>query len=133
VTRPSEIVPRIDDVLFTDGRPLGAFRALRDAVSLPAALDAADPLTAELLGRLAVEDTDAEPDDVVILLLREAATRAMTELELEMRRSDDPLSYNESISWLKHQIVAMRPDDPPGREAEEQLLRWLQQRVEERG
>jgi len=133
VTRPAEILPRIDDVLFTDGRPLGAFRALRDAVSLPAALEAADPLTAELLGRLAVEDTEAEPDDVVILLLREAATRAMTELESEMRRADDPLSYNESISWLKHQIVAMRPDDPPGREAEEQLLRWLRQRVEERG
>jgi DNA primase len=133
VTRPTEILPRIDDVLFSDGRPLGAFRALRDATSLPAALEAADPLTAELLGRLAVEDTEAEPDDVVILLLREAATRAMTELESEMRRADDPLSYNESISWLKHQIVAMRPDDPPGREAEEQLLRWLRQRVEERG
>jgi DNA primase len=133
VTRPSEILPRIDEVLFSDGRPLGAFRALRDADSLPAALDAADPLTAELLGRLAVEDTEAEPDDVVILLLRDAATRAMTELESLMRRADDPLSYSDSISWLKHQIVAMRPDDPPGREAEEQLLRWLRQRVEERG
>ena len=55
------------------------FEALSAATTLHDAIEAADPQAADLLQRLAVEDTDAEADDVMIRLVERAGQRAVRE------------------------------------------------------
>ena len=132
IAAPDEVLPLLDEVLFDEHELREAYRSLRDAGGdVHAAVEVADPATADLLARLAVEETDAEVDDVRRLLLSRKAEVVKAELEAEMRQADDVLAYAQSIGWLKHRIEAVQPDAPPDRAAEDELLAWLRHRAEE--
>ncbi len=132
VQQPTDMLGLLDDVLFDDDHHLSAFRVLRDAGGdVHAALDAADPGAAELLQRLAVEETDADPTDVRRMLLREKALRASRSLEVASRHAEDFAAYSSVIGWLKLQIEKVQPDAPPDPAAEDELLAWLTRRAED--
>lgn len=132
VTRPDEMLPLLHEVLFDDERHRAVLRALVAAGGdLHAATDTADPIVAEQLARLAVEDTDAEPGDVRRLLLRERALAALAGLERQSRSVTDIEPYARTMGWLKTRIEAVSPDAPSSDPLEDELLDWLTQRVED--
>jgi hypothetical protein len=113
-----------------------AFAALSEATTLHAAIEAADPPTADLLQRLAVEDQQSDPDEVVIRLIERAAQRAVLELRAEQNRvePDQQPGVAASIAWLKLTVESLRPENPKVRdavmEAERALVGWLMSRDE---
>ncbi|MDQ6696310.1 MAG: DNA primase [Actinomycetota bacterium] len=132
VQQPATMLELLDDVLFDDDHHLSAFRLLREAQGdVHRALDVADPGAAELLQRLAVEETDADPTDVRRVLLREKAVWASHALEIASREADDFAAYSSAIGWLKLQIEKVQPDAPPDPVAEDELLAWLVTRAED--
>ncbi|MEJ7584729.1 MAG: toprim domain-containing protein [Acidimicrobiales bacterium] len=132
VQQPADMLGLLSEVLFDDDRHLAAFRVLRDAGGdVHRALESADPGAGELLQRLAVEDTDADPTDVRRMLLRDKAVRASRELEVASRHAEDFAGYSNVIGWLKLQIEKVQPDAPSDRAAEDELLAWLGQRAED--
>jgi hypothetical protein len=132
VSRPDEMLPLLHEALFTDERHLGVLRALNEAGGdLHRATAEADPIVADRLTRLAVQESDAEPGEVRRLLLSEAATRVANDLEREARTAEDTAAYSVAHTWLRNQIEALTPDAPPDRQAEDELLDWLTHRVEE--
>ncbi|MGQ0522020.1 MAG: DNA primase [Actinomycetota bacterium] len=127
VHRKDEVVPRLHAVLFGDERALAAFSALAAAPTVHEAIAVADPEAADLLQRLAVEETSAEPDDVVARLVDRAAHRALAELEAEARAApDDALAVAETVAWLQLTLA-----DLPDPEASGRLVAWLVQWGEE--
>ena len=130
IQRRDEMLPLLADVLFVDDRNLAAYRALAEATSVHDAVERADPETAALLQRLAVEETDAEPADVAALLSRQAALRALDELRNEQVVSDDPLAYSPIIGWLGNRINELG-ESATSLGAIEQLVPWLTDRFEE--
>jgi DNA primase len=127
VHHPERLSDRLHEALFVDPVMLAAYRALAGATSLHAAIDAADPAAAALLQRLAVEEADADADDVLARLLDEAGQRALADLEASARQADDPTAYGPLIGWLKPAIEELR--DPETRaDATDRLLRWLTDR-----
>jgi DNA primase len=134
VTHPDEMegwLEWLSEELFLDELALAAYRALLGAPSLREAIDRADPAAADLLQQLAVDDTEAEPYDVVFRLIQEAARRAMRTLRDDARR--DPARADAiaaETTWLGQHLNQM--DDPDGAvEAAEQLVAWLTSRPEE--
>jgi DNA primase len=127
---PEAVADHLHAVLFTDPVELDAFRALAASATLHEAITNADPEAAELLQRLAVEETDAEADDVVALLVGEASGRALREIEAEARASDDQLSASELITWLKLRMEELRASESR-RIAMDQLVPFLADRAEE--
>jgi len=133
IARPGEVLPLLHEVLFHDDRQRAALRALVDADGdLHRAVAEADPLVGELLARLAVEESDAEPSDVRRLLLRDRTMRALRELEVESRQAPDLAAYSQIIGWLKLRLEAIDADAPADPDGEGELLAWLARRVEER-
>lgn len=130
LARPDDIADQLCDVLFGDAVTLDAYRALVAAPTFLAAVDAAEPATAELLSRLVVEDSEAEPGDVVELLIQGAASRELRALEAAARTAADPLDYAPDITWVKLRLEELR-ERGSGEEAAEQLLAWLTQPNEE--
>ena len=130
VHRPEEVADRLEEVLFADELTLAAFRALVSSATLHEAIERADPGAADLLQRLAVEDTDADPDDVVARLADRAAQRALRSLEAEARSSEDGgLVLAPTMAWVKLTVEAMR--EPQGRrDAAGLLVAWLVERYE---
>ena len=63
--------------LFTDDLNYAVYQALVSTPTLRDAVESADPAAADLLQRLAVEDTEADPADVVARLVEEAARREL--------------------------------------------------------
>lgn len=132
VTQPAEMLPLLHEILFDDERHRAVLSALIVAGGdIHRATETADPMVAEHLARLAVEDTDADPRDVRRLLLRDHSLAVLAELEREARTAVDIEPYARSISWLKTRIEAVNPDAPPSDLLEDELLDWLAQRVEE--
>jgi DNA primase len=131
VWRRDEIAPLLHEVLFPTPEAAAAFRALASSPSVRDAIDAADDEgVAELLQRLAVEETDAEPRAVLERLVDGAANRTLSSLKNEARVVDDPFEIGESIAWLSLRIMELREPDT-NEEALEQLLGWLTGRPEE--
>ena len=93
------------------------------------AIEQADPTTADLLQRLAVDDTEAEPHDVVFRLVKEAGRRAMQSLDERARVDPESVDLAE-INWLYQRIDEMN-DEESIVDAAEQLLAWLAGRPEE--
>lgn len=119
-------------VLFIDERNRSAYAALAAASGdLHRASEEADPLVAEHLARLAVEDTDAEIGDVRRLLLRDRGLEVLRNLERDSRSAADIGPYVVAIGWLHGHIEAVGPNAPSGNPAEDELLDWLVQRVED--
>jgi hypothetical protein len=132
VHQPDVMLDLLGPALFDDDVRLAAFRALGAAGGdVHQAIVQADPAAADLLQRLAVEDSEADPTDVRRRLLAEKATRIIHELEASARRADDPTAYGSVMGWLKLQIEKVQPDAPADRASEDDLLAWLTQQVEE--
>ncbi len=133
VWRRDEVGPRLDESLFRDPVALTAFHALTSTPTVADAVAAAgadDPVAGDFLQRLAVEETDADVDDVVTRLVDEAATAAMASLKAEARVAEDPFTVGEAIAWLNLRIMELR--EPETNEvARGQLLGWLTGRPEE--
>ena len=131
VHRPADVADRLELVLFAHPLARACFEALSSAHTLHEAVEAADPQAADLLQRLAVQDTDAEVDDVVIRLAERAGQRALAALQVEMRQAD-PADFAPTVGWLKHTLLALRADDPEAQtgavESERVLVGWLQTR-----
>jgi DNA primase len=132
VHHPELVAHLLDEVLFTDAIELGAYRALASAATFHEAIEAADPESAELLQRLAVEEVDVEADDVLSLLVGEAAQRALREVDAEARVSSDPLAAAETVAWLKLRLEESREAATRG-PALEQLVAFLVGRRREEG
>jgi hypothetical protein len=128
---------RLEPPLFSHALARNALLALRAAGNVHEAIDAADPQAADLLQRVAVEETDADPDDVAIRLVERAVQKALRDLQAEMRQvpPDQQAAYAPTIAWLKLGLERMRADDVTHRdtaiEAEERLVVWLVGRHEE--
>jgi hypothetical protein len=131
VHRPDLMAERLHDILFNDDASLAAYRALLESDTLHDAIDSSDPEAAELLQRLAVEEDDpeADPDDVVARLARQAGTRAVVELQSAARDADDPAQYAPAVGWLKLTIEELG-DTRSAVDATDRLVRWLVDRLE---
>jgi hypothetical protein len=119
-------------VLFADEVNLAGFEALYAASTLDEAIERARPEAAALLQRLAVEDAEADPDDVIRLLVANAAQRRLSILQAEARASADATEYAPTIAWLKVTTEQLW-DDATSVGASEQLVAWLVQFGEEVG
>ncbi|HET9078542.1 MAG TPA: DNA primase [Acidimicrobiales bacterium] len=131
VHRRQAVTGRLTPRLFTHPLARKAFTALVEAPGVHEAVEAADPQTADLLQRVAVEESGADPDDVVIRMVERAVQAELRELQAEMRQADpaDQAAYAPTIAWLKLGLERMRLDDITQRaaavEAEELLVEWL--------
>jgi DNA primase len=118
--------PRATEALFVDDRNLAAFRALASTANAQDAIAAADPGAAELLLRLAVEETESEPEEVVARLVREATLRAVAKLTRGARDAEVGLVTREPLLLLE-QLA----ETDSRRAAVESLLLWLGSRSED--
>jgi len=126
LNHPEAMARRLHGGLFDDPVIRDAQRALSEAGSLHEAIAAAEPESAGLLQRLAVEegDADSDPEDVLARLVDEAAQRALADLEAAAHQAADGATYGPII---KPAIEELR--DPSTRaEATDRLLRWLEER-----
>jgi len=136
VHHPEVVADRLELVLFAHPLARACFEALSTATTLHDAIEAADPQAADLLQRLAVEDTDAAADDVMVRLVERAGNRALAILQAEMRQADpaDQAGFVPTVSWLKLTIEMTRAEEPDARpaalEAEQRLIGWLVARDE---
>ena len=110
VHRRDEMAPWLEDSMFVDDRHLAVCWALLaepDAGAALALLREKDPGAAEVLAEVAVEDSEADPDDVGALLLGSAVERRVRELEAASRL-DENLTVSAEIGRLKLGIEALR-------------------------
>lgn len=132
IHRPEEVARRLEGVLFAHPLARSAYDALAGAATFHDAVEWADPQTAALLQRLAVEGGDEDPDDVVIRLVERAASRTLAELTAEMRSAEDPAPWVPVIAWLKLATETLRggetADAAASRTAEAGLVGWLVER-----
>ncbi len=82
VHHPERVAARLHQVLFTDPTILAGYRALCASATLHDAINCAiaggQPHAAALLHRLAVEDAESDPDDVLARLAEAAAQRKLS-------------------------------------------------------
>jgi DNA primase len=130
VIAPDEIGPWLHEVLFADDRARAAYLAMVASPSVREAIESADPGAAELLVQVAVEDTDAEPFDVAVLLIQAAAQRELTEIAAQARVAEDPLTFAGTMQWLKLRLEELR-ESTSSEAAAGQLLAWLTDEPEE--
>jgi DNA primase len=132
--RREEVAGRLDASLFSHVLAANAFDVLSRTADVHDAIDQADPQLADLLQRLAVEETDADPDDVTIRLVERAVQKELRELQAELRQSApaDQAAYSPTIAWLKLGLERMKSDNVAQREgaleAEDLLVAWLAER-----
>ena len=125
-----EVFALADTALLADPDVVEAYDALAEAGAVVDAMEAVSPSAAELLGQVAVEETDAELEDVLARLLDRAASNALNEVEAEARSSEEPLAYAPITGWLKMRIESLRLA-PDVRSEETMALRdWLIDRAE---
>jgi DNA primase len=111
VQRRDEMLAWLDDCLFVDDRHLAVQRALvehGDAGTALGVLRDTDPGAAEVLARVAVSDSDAEPDDVGARLIERATLRRLRPLEATARTAEDPLAYASEVAQLKLGVERLR-------------------------
>jgi DNA primase len=124
---------RPEEVLFADEVHLAVFHALAGANTLHEAIEGADPAAAGLLQQLAVEDTDADVDEVICRLVSTASRAALEEIEAECRSSVEAARRQaDVVGWLK--LTTEQLDDRRTRiDAAGRLVPWLLERGEESG
>lgn len=125
---PLDNPPHLARVLFTDPVNRSAFLALVGSSTLHEALATADPDVADLLRRLALEETDVEGADVLCLLVRTAGVRTLHRLETDARVSGTVVD----LGWLKRDIELLA-GSPDGLGALSRLVPWLVAQAEEDG
>jgi hypothetical protein len=131
---------RINEALFADHVQRAAFGALSGATNLHDAIEGADDEVADLLRRLAVTETDADPDQTVTALARTAANVALREIEADARQAESETDATRlatagaAITWLKSELEVMQEPgtadrtSPAVTEAANRLVAWLAQR-----
>jgi hypothetical protein len=124
VHRPEAVADRLEAALFADALHRTVFVILVSAATLHEAIQAADPEAADLLQRLAVEDAEEDPDDVMIRLLERAGGRVLGDLQREARTAAAPEDYGAVIGWLKLALEELRNPHSRG-DAEARLVPWL--------
>jgi DNA primase len=131
VHRPEEVADRLEAALFSNEVQRAGFEALASSATLHEAIDRAEPGAAALLERLAVEDTDANADEVVTRLVELAALRALADLESEARASEPRfLELAPLTTWLRLKIEELR-QPATAVETVKGLLPWLVESVRE--
>lgn len=129
IHRPEEMAHRLEEVLFTDDLHLAAFRALASCDTLHEAIEAADPGTAALLQRLAVEEVHDDPDAVLVELVRNTGRRALAALKAQSREDPDrALELSATVGWLTLTLMELPSPDATGR-----LVPWLVEWGREQG
>jgi len=134
VHHPELVASRLHEVLFTDPTILAGYRALCRATTLHEAIESAieggEPDAAALLQRMAVEEAQSDPDDVMARLAEEAARRTIADLDASARQSADPIGYSDDIGWLKLAVEELH-DHTTAVDATGRLVLWLVGRFEE--
>jgi DNA primase len=132
LAEPAEITDFLLDALFVDEVNLAAYRALTSTPTLRDAVESAAPPVADLLQRLAVEDTEADVSDVIGLLFRAAASRevAIIQSEASVADGNEAFTRTEEMTWLQHRMEELL-EPATSIDAVEQLLAWLQQQPQE--
>jgi hypothetical protein len=122
IHRPEEVAAQLEEALFDDPVHRAAFHALLSTTTLQQAIAEATPEAEQLLHRLAVEEPDPaiEADDIVAVLVRAAAGRAIAGLEAEARATGELVN----LAWAKQRIeLLMEPERRV--EATTELVAWL--------
>ncbi|HEY5154025.1 MAG TPA: DNA primase [Acidimicrobiales bacterium] len=132
VADPSTIAETLTGELFTDDLNYAAYQALVTTPTLRDAMESADPATADLLQRLAVEETEADPADVMARLVEEAARRELLIIQSELVSADETMMFERSaeMAWVKLRMEELR-ESVTAAVAVEQLLAWLVERPQE--
>jgi len=115
VHHPDKIEGRLDIALFSSAIAGAVYAELASAMTLHEAIESAAPEVADLLGQLAVEDTQEDADDVLGQLIAQAAARALAELRREARSTTPERSHSELAgrsASLRHALEAMRSVEP---------------------
>ena len=125
---PELSLPLLDERFFEHPVVREAYLAVLAAPNVAEAIDSSSPEAGELLARLAVEQSGADPTDVLTRLATEVGRRVLQDLDAEARSSEDPLAYSRSIAWLKVTLDELRS---PRAEVETltQLIAWLAERL----
>ena len=105
--------------LFTSDLHAATFRVLMAHPTVQEALDAADPGVADLLGRLATEDVQAEPFDAVVRFLTERARHEVAELTTRVTASPDDTRLLADQLWLTRVIDQLRDPNAAAHAADE--------------
>jgi DNA primase len=132
VQHPDAMAPWLDEMLFDDEMALAAYRAIVSADTVREALEHTDPAAADLIQRLAVEESEADVHDVAARLIEVAARRALVDLQSQTRLAGDPETFaaaSREMGWLKLRVEGLR-EPASSIEAAEQLLAWLTRRPE---
>ncbi|HEX3540841.1 MAG TPA: DNA primase [Acidimicrobiales bacterium] len=129
VHRRDAIERRLHQVLFDGDLSARTYLVLAGTPQLHDAIAAADPEVADLVQRLAVEDTDDDVDEIVIRLIERAGGRALLDLDRDARRSSRPQDYGTVMSWLKHALEGLRLGQI-AQDEEAVLVAWLVSRFE---
>lgn len=125
IHRPEDLSAWLAPALFADPVAEMAYRALAEVGEFHGARATVDDETADLLGRLAVQDaSDDDPKGVVCRLLALAAERKAVELEARARSSGDLATYQPSIAFLRRGVIDLR-ETVADLDQVEPLLRWL--------
>lgn len=126
LSRPDEVAPSLHEVLFADALCAEAYRHLVASQWKAGHLDGADDQAVALIQRLAVEETESEPAEVVERLVEAAGQREMALLGAEARAADDDraLELASLVGWLKPQLEALRDPRTAGPVAPV-VLDWL--------
>lgn len=119
----------LDLSLFSHPTARAAFEVLAKSDSLAEAVESADPMVAEELRKISVEQMEVDALDALGRLATEVARSELVELEHDARESPDPLEYAESIGYLKRTIDDLRHPNS-GMEPVGELLDWLRIRRE---
>jgi len=128
---PDGIGESLDEALFPDPVAATAYRALMATPSVADAIAMAaadDPIAGDLLQRLAVEEPQSSITSVLIRLVDDAASAAMSALQAEARVAEDPFEVGEAIRWLNLRIMDLREQESSldeDMEAMYDLLSWL--------
>jgi DNA primase len=113
---PDKVAGRLRPILFGSEFGRAIFERLASAMTLHEAIEgAADPQVGALLGRLAVEESQEDPDDVMGRLVERAAVRALGELQREARSPEPrrrPQELSQTISSLKLALEELRGAEP---------------------
>jgi DNA primase len=125
---------RLEPALFADETQRAAFEILRarpdphEAIKIA---EDADEDVAGLVRRLAVEEPSAEPDDVVVQLVRFASRRALAGIDSQARLSPESFAELASVSARMKKAVEELDEPDRANSAAQRLLAWLVERGEE--
>jgi DNA primase len=135
VHRPEDVADRLHPVLFVDPLQRQAFVALLEHDDLHSAIEAASPPVALLLRRVTVEEPligDPElgdpVDSVIMVLLREAVRRALTDVEKEARGLDASWQAGAAETVQVRLGLAELSEIDLARRAADRLVAWLTER-----